>query len=275
MPCHERLAVKIYEVEYSSASGIEKLDLSLSIELIDALKRSLKAQGITYKDLAQRIGISEAAIKRMFSVKSIQLHRIEQICDVLGLGLSELAATADRARQPMSELNEAQEQALVDDPALLLVMFLVLNRWRFEDMQCYFSFSEPEWVCLLARLDRLGIIEMLPGNRGRPLTARNFRWRCNGPMEQHFRRQLLGEYFAEAFTGEQDALYLLAGELSHEGVQLMREHLQALAREFDALLLRDATLPTQQKTGICLVLAQKPWMFPSFAPYLRSDGIQA
>lgn len=266
--------MKINEVDDAVAFGIEKLDLSLSIELVDALKRSLKAQGITYKDLAQRIGLSEAAIKRMFSLKSMQLQRIEQICDVLDLGLSELAAEAGRARQPMSELSQAQEQALVDDPALLLAMFLVLSRWRFEDMQCYFRFSEPEWISLLARLDRLGIIEMLPGNRGRPLTARNFRWRCNGPMEQHFRHQLLGEYFAEAFTGEEDALYLLAGELSHEGVQLMRAHLQALVREFDALLLRDATLPPQQKTGISLVLAQKPWMLPSFTPYLRSEDVQ-
>ncbi len=265
------LAMHIDEVEYFCFLGSGILDLSLSIELVDALKRSLRAQGMTYRELAARIGLSEAAVKRMFSLKSMQLSRIEQICDVLDLGLPELAAEAMRSRTPMSELSEAQEEALVAEPALLLAMFLLLGRWRFEDMRQYFRFTEPEWVRLLARLDRLGIIEMQPGNRGRPLTARNFRWRRNGPMERHFRRHLLPEYFADAFDGEQDAFYALLGELSVEGVASLRQRLDELAREFDALLLRDATLPPQSKVGVSLVLAQKPWMLPSFSEYLRED----
>lgn len=272
MPC--QLAKEINEVDDLWLNSTGNIDLTLSVELVDALKRSLKAQGITYRELAQRIGLSEAAVKRMFSLKSMQLARIEQICDVLDLGLPELAAEAARGRAPMSELSQAQEQALVDAPELLLALFLVLNRWRFEDMQQHFRFTEPEWVSLLVRLDRLGIIEMLPGNRGRPLTSRNFRWRRNGPMEQHFRHHLLGEYFADPFDGEQDALYLLVGELSVEGVRLLRERLQEMTREFDALLLRDATLPSKDKVGVSLVLAQKPWLLPSFGRYRRADGVQ-
>ena len=39
---------------------------------------------------------------------------------------------------------------------LLLVLFLVLGRWRLDDVQSRFRFSEVEWIRLLARLDRLG-----------------------------------------------------------------------------------------------------------------------
>ena len=110
----------------------------------------------------------------------------------------------------------------------------------------------------------------MPGNRGRALTARNFRWRADGPMERYFRHTLLTDYFADAFDGEQDALLLLSGSLSIDGVKQLRQRLEEVAREFDALLARDATLPAEDRVGVSLVLAQKPWLLQLFNPYRRS-----
>ena len=176
--------------------------MSVSVDLINALKRGLRAQGMTYRELAQRMKLSEAAVKRMFSRRAMSLMRLEQVCEVLGLGLAELGAEAGRGQEPMARLAEVQEQALVDEPALMLAMFLSINRWRQEDVMRHFAFTLPQWTALLVKLDRLGIIELLPGNRARPLTARNFRWLTDGPMERHFRTALLGDYFADAFDGD-------------------------------------------------------------------------
>jgi transcriptional regulator with XRE-family HTH domain len=241
--------------------------VSVSIDLVNALKRSLRAQGLTYRELALRIGLSEAAVKRMFSRRAMSLLRLEQICQVLDIGLAELGAEAGRGVEPMARLSQAQEQALVDDPALMLAMFLSINRWRQDDVMAHFAFSLPQWTGLLARLDRLGIIELMPGNRARALTARNFRWLTDGPMERHFRTTLLGDYFADPFDGEQDRLLLLSGALSPDGVKQMKQRLEEVAREFDGLLARDAALPAEQRAGVSLVLAQKPWLLRLFAPY--------
>lgn len=243
--------------------------MSLSIDLINALKRGLRAQGLTYRDLAQRLDLSEAAIKRMFSRRAMTLTRLEEVCEVLGVGLQELSADAGRDREPMDRLSEEQEQALVDDPALMLTMFVTLNRWRQDDALASFNFSVPQWTALLVRLDRLGIIELMPGNRGRALTARNFRWRTDGPMERHFRKTLLGDFFAEPFVGDCDALFLLSGSLGVDGITQLKSRLEDLAREFDGLLARDAGLPLEAKTGVSLVLAQKPWMLRLFESYRR------
>ncbi|MGO4775586.1 helix-turn-helix domain-containing protein, partial [Lysobacter sp. 2RAB21] len=102
--------------------------MALSFELVDALKRFLRAQDLTYRDLAGRLKLSEAAVKRMFSRRAMSLQRLEQVCDVLDIGLAELSAEAARGRAPMAMLSEAQEQALVDEPALLVALFLTLNR---------------------------------------------------------------------------------------------------------------------------------------------------
>lgn len=246
--------------------------MTIAIDLIQALKRGLKAQGMTYRELALRLDLSEAAVKRMFSRRAMNLERLEAVCGVLGLGLAELAAEADRGRTPMERLAEAQEQALCADPALLLALFLTINRWRQEDVLAHFRFSLPEWTGLLVRLDRLGVIELLPGNRARLLTARNFRWRTDGPMERHFRHALLGDYFADPFDGEQDALFLLTGSLSPDGVGQLRRRLEEVSREFDGLLARDATLPAESRVGVSVVLAQKPWLLQLFAPYRRAQA---
>ena len=244
--------------------------MAVSVELIDALKRLLRGQGLTYRELAARLKMSEAAVKRMFSLRAMSLQRLEQICDVLDVGLSEIAAESVRGRESMAELSEAQEKALVSEPALLLALFLSLNRWKQTDVLAQFSFTEPQWTGLLVKLDRLGIIELQPGNRARALTARNFRWRRNGPMELYFREKLLGDYFADAFDGEQDGLFLLSGSLSVEGVRQMRQRLEEVVREFDALLIRDAALPAKERIGMSLVLAQKPWLLQLFQQYRRA-----
>ncbi len=245
--------------------------MAVSVELIDALKRLLRGQGLTYRELAARVKMSEAAVKRMFSLRAMSLQRLEQICDVLDVGLSELAAESARGRESMAELSEAQEKALVSEPALLLALFLSLNRWRQQDVLAQFSFTEPQWTSLLIKLDRLGIIELMPGNRSRPLTARNFRWRADGPMERYFRLKLLGDFFADPFDGAQDALFLLSGSLSVAGVSQLRLRLEELAREFDALLARDATLTADERVGVSLVLAQKPWLLQLFQPFRRAQ----
>lgn len=244
--------------------------MAMSLELIDALKRCLRAQGLTYRELAARLRLSEAAVKRMFSLRAMSLQRLEQVCDVLDIGLAELSAEAARGREPMATLSAAQEQALVDDPQLLLAAFLVLNRWKQADVQAHFLFDDAQWTGLLVRLDRLGIIELLPGNRTRTLTARNYRWRADGPMERYFRHRLLGDYFRDPFDGEQDALLLLSGSLSPAGIGHLKQRLAELAREFDALLARDSTLPASGRIGISLVLAQKPWLLELFHPYRRA-----
>ena len=244
--------------------------MAVSVDLIDALKRLLRGQGMTYRELAARLKMSEAAVKRMFSLRAMSLQRLEQICDVLDIGLADLAAESARGKDSMAELSEAQERALVSEPALLLALFLSLNRWKQTDVLAQFSFTEPQWTGLLVKLDRLGIIELQPGNRARALTARNFRWRRNGPMELYFREKLLGDYFADAFDGEQDGLFLLSGSLSVDGVRQMRQRLEDVVKEFDALLVRDATLSAKERIGVSLVLAQKPWLLQLFQGYRRA-----
>ncbi len=246
--------------------------MTLRVQLVEALKRVLKAQGLTYANLAERIGMSEASVKRMFSEQSIRLERLEQICEALDMGLAELAAEAEQRRPALAELSEAQEQALVDDPLLMLALYLAVNRWTQEEVLANYQISLPEWTGRLVKLDRLGIIELLAGNRARVLTARNFRWRTDGPMQRFFQQRLLPEFFKSRFAGGEETLLLLSGMVSRRSAATIREKLREAASQFDLMLAQDAHLPATERVGVSLVLAQRPWSLGLFDPLRKASA---
>jgi transcriptional regulator with XRE-family HTH domain len=241
------------------------IPMTLRIELIAALKRLLKAQGITYAALAKQLDLSEAAVKRMFSQQAISLARLEEICGVLDVGLSELATeTKSGGPPPLAELNDETEQFLVDNPPYLLGLYLTLNRWKEEEILARYDFTQPQLNGILVKLDRLGIIELLPENRYRLKTARNFRWRKDGPMERFFIKRLLPEFFGSPFLAENEHLLLLSGMVSPASAKKIAERLSEAAEEFDSFLVQDAVLPTAQRVGVSLVIAQRPWSLHLF-----------
>jgi len=44
-------------------------------QLVDALKRCVKARGLTYRILASRVGLSEASVKRIFANRSFTIRK--------------------------------------------------------------------------------------------------------------------------------------------------------------------------------------------------------
>src|SRR5688500_4191565 len=121
-----------------------------------ALKRLLKARGRTYAQAAAVLGLSEASVKRLFARGELSLDRIEQLCDWIGVDISDVVQSAESVQTTVTELKLEQERELARDPALLLAAFLVLNRWSEAEILDAFRFDKPQLTLLLIRLERLG-----------------------------------------------------------------------------------------------------------------------
>src|ERR671924_1768005 len=100
---------------------------------VDALKRSVRARGFTYADLARRLRLSEASVKRMFSRGTFTLARIEEVLAALELDLYEVARLSRGANGGAAQLTHEQELGLAGDERLLAVFWLVLNGWTFHE----------------------------------------------------------------------------------------------------------------------------------------------
>src|SRR5690606_20865095 len=126
------------------------IDMSQIPAVCDILKRLLRERRLTYRELAGRLAMSEANVKRMFSQRTMSLERLEAICATLELSLAELFAIVDSDERSITQLTPEQEQALASDTRLCLVAVCVRDGWSFGDIVGQYTISEHECIRLLA-----------------------------------------------------------------------------------------------------------------------------
>ena len=236
--------------------------------LVQGVKARLRAQGLTYRALAQRLGLSEPTIKRDLARGNFSLRRLDRICEVLGVGIEELLAAPGTS--PLTELTEQQEHALVSSPRLLVVTYLVVNDWKFADITATFHLDANELIDVLLRLDRLKILEFRPPNRMRKLTARNFSWRKDGPVQAYFLRRVIPEFFDARFEALGDEMRFVGGTLSGASMLRLQASLRRVAAEFEQLAHQDSRLPLEERDGCSAILAFRRWEFSEFARLRRA-----
>lgn len=239
--------------------------------LLQTLKQCLKAQGKTYVDVAQALGLSEASVKRMFSEQHFSLERLDQVCDMLGMEISDLVKQMDASQARIEQLSHRQESEIVQDVSLILVTVCVFNHWTMKNITQYFTLSEEECVLKLLKLDKIGIIELLPQNRIKLLISPNFSWIENGPFERFFREHVGQEYFNSNFHGEHRCLRVLNGALSNASAAEFQRKLLRLAHEFGEIAREESTLPIESRNGVTLVMAMRNWDYGFFDHLVRPE----
>ncbi len=238
--------------------------------VVDALKATLKSSRITYAGVAQALELSESSVKRKFSREEFTLTELDRICSLCGIELSALFHRLEQSHARLQCLTLEQEREIADDLALLLVTVCVLNRWRFDDILSYYVFEQNQLIQMLARLDRLRLIELQPGNRIKLLVAPNFGWLPGGPIQQRFLKTIQRDFFATNFEQDGHQLLVLNGMLSDESNSQFRRKMEQLARDFDQLNREDASMPFPKRHGYTAIVALRDWRYAGFAP-LRRD----
>lgn len=238
------------------------------IRLLEQLKRSLKERGLTYSEVAKKLGLSLASVKRLFASGDLSLERVESICELVGLELSDIVERMQAETAPIKKLSLAQEQEIVADPKLFLITWLVLNRMQIDEIVKLYDYTHREARSHLIRLDRLKIIELQPHDRARVLVSRHFSWRAGGPVQTHIHRVLLKEFLDAQFVESRDELFFHGGTVTEDGLFKLRRALTNASRECADILERDKSV-VGRRTGAAFALALRPWAFSGFAKFMR------
>ena len=248
------------------------IPMSQSQRVVTALKRVLKERRIAYEQVAGHLGLSLSSVKRLFASGAFTLKRLEAICDLAGIDVLELVRQAEAQRQRLPRLTAAQEQELVSDPLLLLVAICVLNRWTFQQIVGQYRLTEAETVVRLACLDRMGVIELLPGNRIKLRIDRDFAWLRDGPIFRYFVDHVQTELLSGRFKPRQDLHRFAWGLLTKESARALHPKIEALVEVFNDSTHVDEVLPNQDETkGTCLLVALREWEPASFRAMRREE----
>lgn len=238
--------------------------MSQTQQLVQTLKKVLKSQGVTYKDVAQGLGISEASVKRTFALESMSLERLEQICLMVGKEIADLVYQMDIEQRKLYELTEAQESELVNEPKCLLVAHLVINGWGFSDILRHYRFEETGLIKHLVKLDKLGFLDLLPRNRIKLRISPHFSWRRNGPIQQYFLQHLQEDYFNSHFTEPNESLRVMAGMLTENSAKVLNGKIEEVTLLFSELYRKDREVSVESRRNYGAVLAIRPWLVPLF-----------
>jgi DNA-binding Xre family transcriptional regulator len=228
--------------------------------LVAALKATLKSREMTYRDLAERLSLSEASVKRLFAEETFTLRRLEDICNVLEIDFFELARLARGASADTDEMTVKQEEALADDPRLLGMFYLAFNDQTVEAIVDMYDLTKPECLGLLLRLEKLGLIELGANDAIRLKVPKTLRLRNDGPIRKVHGRMVVADFLQADFASKGGYFRFEFRELSRASVAHLERKLTRIAQEFHELAELDGYLPSDQRHTIGMALGVRPWV---------------
>jgi transcriptional regulator with XRE-family HTH domain len=230
--------------------------------LIDTLKRLFRARGLTYRDIAAGMSVSEVTVKRWFSSQNMTLRTVEELCDLANITLADLMELATRDSDPrLKKLSMEQEQALAESTLMSFIFALLLNGWSAEELRRECEIDEALLVRYLVRLDRLRLIDLLPGNIVRLLTKRDIEWRRDGPVRKMF-SLYVKQYLDDMDFNDPEALWVADSvRLSKDALVRLQGMFIDFQRNVRALADADRSQQGGDKSWYSVLAAACPLVF--------------
>lgn len=173
--------------------------------LLADLRGELKRKRLTAKELAVRMCVAEPTMRRWLHGKGLMVDRLEQLCEIAGVQLGQLANAHLDQRQ--THFTYAQERILAADRALAFLFFSILNGAQPESFQRDLKLPRARVDAYLEKLHRLGLIDIGSDRRVRPLTTRGVAWSPGGPLAAAFESTVRHLFLSMDF-GAKDATYV-------------------------------------------------------------------
>ena len=210
-----------------------------STALLAALRHALRQAGWTVRRIAIEFSIGEATAKRWLAGRGLTLDRLDRLAALAGLGLADLARAAEHPTTGLAqELTLAQERGLSSDKVLAFLFMTMLSGDQPDEIARDFAVPPAVMEELLARLERLALIDRLPGGRVRPLIDRTIMWRKT-PMRALFEAHMKPQFMGMDFAAEEAIYVSQVMKLSARGAAELAELLERQRREVQELATRD------------------------------------
>lgn len=218
-----------------------------AVLLLAALRRALKTAGWTQAQLAAELGVGTATIKRWLHGRGLSVEMLTRLSALADTSLANLADDSRVAAQEEDHLTLAQEEALTQDTNLSTIFFLVVNGWPLSEATEGFHIAPDVVERHVGRLERLALIDRMPGGRVRARLSPRHTWQ-RAPMRRHFERTLK-RLFAAVDYGDPATIFgAETVKLSPLGVARLREQIEVFRGEIRAIEIEDrrtAALPAE------------------------------
>lgn len=213
--------------------------------VVETLKKVLKVKKITYKSLADDLGMSESGVKKLLTSKDISLTRVEQITRLIGLSLADLFQIADEAEVKNVRLSPKQENALFENNLLFRVYwFLAVEEKSLDAIKKSEKLTNDQLQRNLMKLENLDLIKIGKNQRVISVHKGLFRWASDGPLVKKLNHEWSENTLKKVLfrKNSADDLHRLTYlRLSEKSKTAFYERLNELVNEFARLSQREKT----------------------------------
>lgn len=234
------------------------------------LQEVMKAKGYTYARLAREIGVSEVTVKRIFSSgQSCSFERLVGICEQIGVSFLEVAALARKEEEVDHILTPEQETYFAGKPTHFAIFKELYADVPQDEVMRSWKLNDAAFFRILRALEKLGLIDVLPGNKIRKRVHGNIRMTHRGPLAKKILRpQIISflDHVDRHLENDDVCMHSAEIELAQAHLAEFVEEVHALGAKYRARAYRDKSLLPAKK------LQWVRWLF-CLAPY-RTDWHQ-
>ena len=236
--------------------------------IFEALKRTLKAKGVTYRVLAERMGVSEPTVKRIFHERNCKLDRLMEICSAAGVDLENVLGSMSRGPGPVNRVAPDIELKLAGRSALLFIFVMLSEKFTPEGIMRSHGLSEASMFLYLRDLEELGLMALGRGLTARLLVETPIQWNFEGPLRPLF-EMTNKNFIGWAITHiEKEATFVsFSRRMRPETAEMVRREAEELAERARLLAHHDQhTTPEDQLIGYKWTFAFGATPFPAIMP---------
>ena len=247
---------------------------SAQVEITLALKNALKSKGVTYREVAQKLGLSEKTIKRLFQENDCSLSRLNAICDIIDLSVYDLLEYAKSYQEPLVELSYQQQTYLSQHPYHFNLLILLSTGHSIDQIQTCYQLSDVSIFRYLRDLDREGFIVLGVENQFVLRIKGKLLMQLHGPLHQNIlqkNKQFLD--FVVQHDGKKGTQFMSSFRyMSEHTLMSLNQSLAELSKQYrkqsyqdESFLTKDKLIPVKWTTLVSPFEICGQWALPELA----------
>jgi AcrR family transcriptional regulator len=234
------------------------MDASTSAgKLIIALRQQLRIKGLHYRDVAAALKVSEGTVKRYFSCKGLNINVLDKLAQIVDLDVLSLAALAQQQHTNEPGPTVGQKAALKKNKMAAVVLWYLSIGFTPAQLIQEFDLA-VQMDTILARLQDLGLIRRLSGNRVKVL----IRPKSGGPMDDDVREgsiKVAHRFLSEINLHDQSCEWTFYyARLSKASAAHLKETIRRFASDVQAMAKSAIDLPPEETQWYKMFVGAEP-----------------
>lgn len=125
------------------------------------IKNQVKLQKITYREIAEKLGVSELTVKRQINGKDISMSKLLALCDAAGIDFADAWDSQNDLKPKHSLFSKEQDAAFFTNPNLMSFFFEMYDRGKAPaEIRKEHDLTSASLHLYLRKLEHLGLIQV-------------------------------------------------------------------------------------------------------------------